>query len=59
MQPHEAVYRGRKQMIVNNFIGGIFWGLGATVGVSIILAILGLILSKINLIPFIGDLFLK
>lgn len=55
MQPHERIHGKIKQIVVNNFVGGISWGLGATVGVSIVLAVFGLILSKINLIPFIGD----
>lgn len=59
MQPHERVHGKIKQIVVNNFIGGISWGLGATVGASIILALFGIILSKVNLIPIIGDFVLQ
>lgn len=55
MEPQEKIYREKKQIFVNNFIGGVAWGLGATVGLSIFVAILSLILNKINLIPVIGD----
>lgn len=55
MQPHEAIHKNRKEIIINNFIGGVAWGLGATVGLSIVIAILGIILSKINLIPIVGE----
>lgn len=55
MQPHEGIYRSKKQIILNNFIGGISWGLGATIGLSLVLTILGIILSKVNLIPIVGD----
>ena len=55
MEKYEGVKRHLKNIIFNNFVGGIAWGLGATVGVSIVIAILSLILRKINLIPFIGD----
>ncbi|HSW96728.1 MAG TPA: DUF5665 domain-containing protein [Candidatus Saccharimonadales bacterium] len=55
MQPHEAVEKKkRKEILIDNFLGGIAWGLGASIGVSIILAILGFIASKINLVPVIG-----
>lgn len=55
MQPHEAIHKNRKEIIINNFIGGISWGLGATIGFSVIFGILGIILKKINLIPIIGN----
>jgi len=54
MERNEQVKRNLKDMAFNNFVGGIAWGLGATVGVSLIIAILGILISKINLIPFIG-----
>ncbi len=49
------VKRPLKDIVFNNFVGGIAWGLGATVGVSIVIAILGLVLKNINLVPFIGN----
>ena len=55
MEKYERVRRSFKDIIFNNFVGGIAWGLGATVGVSIVIAILGLILKNINLVPFIGN----
>ena len=42
-------------ILKNNFIGGIAWGLGATIGASIVVALLGLILKNINLIPVVGN----
>ncbi len=54
MDKHEHVHSKWHTIFVNNFIGGIAWGLGATVGLSIVVAILGFILSKTNLIPFVG-----
>jgi len=55
VEKYERVKRHLKDIILNNFLGGIAWGLGATVGVSIIIAILSLILRNINLVPFVGD----
>ncbi|HVZ58200.1 MAG TPA: DUF5665 domain-containing protein [Patescibacteria group bacterium] len=43
-----------KQIIRNNFIGGIFWALGATVGISLVIALLTLLSHYVNFIPFIG-----
>lgn len=54
MQKFEEVKRSKKDIIINNFLGGIAWGLGATIGVSLILVILGFIASKANFIPVIG-----
>ena len=55
MEKYEQVKRHLKDIIFNNFLGGIAWGLGATVGVSIVIAILSLILKNINLVPFVGN----
>lgn len=55
MERHEEIQKTRAQIFFNNFLGGIAWGLGATVGVSIFFAIFGFLISKINLIPFVGD----
>jgi hypothetical protein len=42
------------KIIFNNFIGGIAWGIGATVGLSIFFTILGIIGQQINLVPIVG-----
>lgn len=55
MEKHEQVYRSKKEIFFNNFLGGVAWGLGATFGVSIFFAIIAFILSRINLVPFIGN----
>lgn len=55
-QPRYLYYNlPKKQILWNNFLGGITWGIGATVGVAVLLTILGFIASKANLIPFIGN----
>jgi Na+-translocating ferredoxin:NAD+ oxidoreductase RnfA subunit len=44
-----------RKIIFNNFIGGAAWALGATIGLSLILAILSLIANRVNVIPIIGS----
>lgn len=53
------IYKGKKEMMLNNFLGGISWALGAVFGAGIILAIIGFIISKINFIPIIGNLVIN
>ncbi len=55
MEQHENLHKNKKEIIINNFIGGIAWAVGATIGLAIIVAILGLILRNINLVPFVGN----
>ena len=55
MERHEEIHKSRKHIFFNNFLGGIAWGLGATVGVSIFFAILAFILSKVNVVPVVGN----
>lgn len=40
---------------MNNFIGGIAWGMGATVGVSIVIAIFAAVANFLDPVPVIGD----
>lgn len=55
MEKHEQINRTKRQIFFNNFLGGIAWGLGATVGVAIFFAIFTFVLSKVNLIPVVGS----
>jgi predicted PurR-regulated permease PerM len=45
----------RGEIIVNNFLGGIFWGIGSIVGIALFLTLFSLLAQYVNLIPFIGD----
>ena len=55
MESHEKVYRSKKSIIINNFLGGLSWAVGATVGLAIIAAILTYILKNVNLVPIVGN----
>ncbi len=57
MQPFEKVERSKGQIILNNFLGGIAWGLGATIGLAVFLAVVGFVVSKIDWVPIVGNLF--
>lgn len=59
MEPMERINRSLKRMLLNNFLGGIAWGLGATIGLSVFVAILTLILKQINLVPIVGEFLSK
>jgi hypothetical protein len=55
-QPYERSSKLRlPEIIFNNFIGGISWGIGATVGVAVFFAILTLIAKNVNLVPVVGS----
>ncbi len=54
MEQYNAVKANRKQIFVNNFIGGISWALGATIGLTLIVVVLGIVAKNINLVPFVG-----
>jgi len=51
----EASHKSLKKILRDNFIGGIAWGLGVTVGVSIILAIGSFLIARIDYVPIIGS----
>tara|TARA_Y100000310_G_scaffold74160_1_gene70300 strand:+ start:1109 stop:1351 length:243 start_codon:yes stop_codon:yes gene_type:complete len=56
VEPITRINRPIKKMLWQNFLGGIAWGLGVTIGLSIVFALLGYLLTQINLVPVLGDL---
>lgn len=58
-EPHERVYRTKKRIMIDNFVGGIAWGLGATIGLAIVFTLLGLILNNIGVVPILGEFILN
>jgi ABC-type transport system involved in multi-copper enzyme maturation permease subunit len=49
------VYRSRKKILFDNFLGGIVWSLGVWLGTTIIIGIVALFASNIDFVPIIGD----
>lgn len=54
-EKYEHVKRDRLHIFYNNFLGGMAWGLGATFGVSILIASLAFIGSQADLVPIVGS----
>jgi uncharacterized BrkB/YihY/UPF0761 family membrane protein len=50
------IYPSTKQLVWRSFLQGIFVGLGTTIGVSIILAILTYSISKLKVIPILKEI---
>lgn len=56
MQKYEEAGRKKlKRIIIDNFIGGISWGLGATIGLALVLTLFGFLMKNINVVPVIGE----
>lgn len=51
----DKAYHNPGQLAARGFLMGLMSGLGATVGVAIILAIIGLLIRQFGGIPVIGD----
>lgn len=50
------IYKTRKQLLIDNFVAGIAWGLGSGIGATLVLATLGFVLSQSQELPFIGQI---
>lgn len=51
-----SYYMSKKQIMVNNFLGGLSWGFGTVVGATIVVAFLIWLLSFFIFIPGINDI---
>lgn len=47
----------KKQIMVANFLGGLSWGVGSVIGASVVVAIIGTILSQMGVFSAIGGFF--
>lgn len=47
--------KNKKQIMVNNFIGGLSWALGSVVGLAVIAAIVGLVLNFVDFKLILGE----
>lgn len=55
-QPFEnATKLSLKEIMFNNFVGGLFWALGATIGLSILVYTLSVVVQNINFVPAVGS----
>lgn len=52
----EKVYPSPKKLFIRSFLTGLFTALGATVGLSIVIALLTLALTYLKFLPFAGDI---
>ena len=57
MESNEKIFRSKKQIFINNFIGGIAWAFGSVVGLAIIFAIIGYFLARVDFVPIVGNFF--
>lgn len=48
------IFKSKKEILWDNFLGGIAWALGTFVGFAAIAVIAGIVISRIDLIPIIG-----
>lgn len=55
-EPYTKIYRDKKTILLNNFLGGIAWGVGTVIGATIIVGLIGMFLSRAEEIPFVGDI---
>jgi hypothetical protein len=49
------IFLTRREVIVNNFLGGLAWGLGTVLGATVIVGILVWILGQVGAIPLLGE----
>lgn len=54
-QPYERVQRSWKQLLLNNFLGGLAWGVGSVLGATVLVVSLGYLIATTRQLPLIGE----
>lgn len=54
-EKYEQVTKRKRTIFLNNLIGGVAWGIGATLGLAVFLAVFGFIMRNIDVVPFVGS----
>lgn len=52
---YTKIYLSPLKLMRNNFLGGLAWGFGTVLGATIVVALVLIILGKLNTVPYIGD----
>lgn len=47
--------KDRRQIFVDNLIGGLAWGVGSIIGATIIVGVLGFFIARSRQVPIVGD----
>ncbi len=47
----------KRSIVINNFLGGLAWGVGSVLGATIVISIVFGIMRNFNFLPIIGPLF--
>lgn len=55
MAKFEQTTKNLREILLNNFIGGLAWAVGVTVGFSLIIFLLANVFRNVGWIPFIGN----
>lgn len=58
-QSLEKYYNSWSNLIARSFMSGLFTALGATVGLAAVLALAGLILEHLGVLPVVGGFFAR
>ncbi|MEK9176325.1 MAG: DUF5665 domain-containing protein [Patescibacteria group bacterium] len=54
-EKYDNVLKSKKQIFANNLIGGLAWGIGVTIGLTLLITLLGFIASRIDFVPIVGS----
>lgn len=55
----ERYYTNWSSLMARSFVGGLFTALGATVGLALVLTLVGVILDKLGVLPGVGGFFAR
>lgn len=56
IEPHSNLYRRRSVIMLNNFLGGISWGVGSVIGATLVVSLLAFLLARSTELPWIGQI---
>ncbi len=54
---HTRIYLSTRRIVLNNFVGGLAWGVGSILGGTVLIAALVFVLAALGGLPVLGELF--
>jgi len=55
-EPSLRIYKSRPILFIDNLIGGVGWGIGSVIGATVVVTVIGFMITQSQSIPFLNNI---